>query len=72
MNIKVAAFTVSKKSINTRTVSTKISRAGKYLVNSLPARDKLCRLLIIFVNSLDPDQARQNVGPDLNFNCLTR
>ena len=21
-------------------------------------------------NSLDPDQARQNVGPDLNPNCL--
>ena len=22
-------------------------------------------------NSLDPDQARQNVGPDLDPNCLT-
>ena len=30
-----------------------------------------CRLLIIFANSLDPDQARQNVGPDLDPNCLT-
>ena len=29
------------------------------------------RLLISFVNSLDPDQARQNVGPDLDPNCLT-
>ena len=28
-------------------------------------------LLIAFVNSLDPDQARQNVGPDLGANCLT-
>ena len=27
-------------------------------------------LLIIFVNSLDPDQDRQNVGPDLVTNCL--
>ena len=32
----------------------------------------LCRLclLIIFENSLDPDQARQNVGPDLDPNCF--
>ena len=31
----------------------------------------LCPLLITFTNNLDPDQARQNVGPDLNQNCLT-
>ena len=30
-----------------------------------------CRLLIIFANSLDPDQAQQNVGPDLDPNYLT-
>ena len=30
----------------------------------------LC-LLITFANSLDPDQARQNVGPDLDPKCLT-
>ena len=28
-------------------------------------------LLITFANSLDPDQARHNVGPDLDPNCLT-
>ena len=28
-----------------------------------------CRLLITFANSLDPDQVRQNVGPDLDPNC---
>ena len=28
-------------------------------------------LLITFANSLDPDQARQNVGPDLDPNWLT-
>ena len=28
-------------------------------------------LLIPFASSLDPDQARQNVGPDLDPNCLT-
>ena len=30
-----------------------------------------CRLLITFANSLDPDQAKQNVGPDLDPNRLT-
>ena len=28
-------------------------------------------LLIAFVSSLDPDQKRQNVDPDLDPNCLT-
>ena len=31
----------------------------------LLARDNFCHLLITFVNSLDPDQNQQNVGPDL-------
>ena len=39
-------------------------------INSFPASGNFCRLLIIFANSLDPDQARQNVGPDLGPNCL--
>ena len=30
-----------------------------------------CHLLITSANSLDPDQARQNVGPDLDPICLT-
>ena len=30
-----------------------------------------CYLLIPFANSLDPNQARQNVGPVLDPNCLT-
>ena len=29
-----------------------------------------CRLLITITNSLDPDQARQNVGPELDPGCL--
>ena len=29
------------------------------------------RLLKTFANRLDPDQARHNVGPDLDQNCLT-
>ena len=39
--------------------------------NSLTASDDFCHLLITFTNSLDPDQAQQNVGPDLDQNCLT-
>ena len=39
--------------------------------NSLPAGGNFCHLLITFANSLDPDQARQNVWPDLDLNCLT-
>ena len=30
-----------------------------------------CHLLITFSNSLNPDQDRQTVGPDLDPNCLT-
>ena len=30
-----------------------------------------CHLLMIFANSLDSDQDRLNVGPDLEPNCLT-
>ena len=29
-----------------------------------------CRLLINFANSLDPDHAQQNFGPDLDLSCL--
>ena len=43
---------------------------GKHF-NSFPAGSDFCRLLITLANSLDPDQARQNVGPDLDPNCLT-
>ena len=41
------------------------------LFNSFPASGDFCRLLIIFANSFDPDQDRQDVGPDLDPNCLT-
>ena len=40
--------------------------------NSLPAISDFCYLLITFANSLDPDQARQHVGPDLDPYCLTQ
>ena len=40
-------------------------------VNSFPASGDFCHLLITYANSLDPDQAQQSIGPDLDPNCLT-
>ena len=39
--------------------------------NHFPTNGDFCRLLITFVNSLDPDQDQQNARPDLDPNCLT-
>ena len=36
------------------------------LLHSFPTSGDLCPLLITFANSLDPGQAWQNVGPDLD------
>ena len=44
-------------------------RAFKF--NSFAAGDHFRPLLMTFANSLKPDQAQQNVGPDLDPNCLT-
>ena len=44
---------------------------GALRVNSIPVSGGICRLVITFVNSLDPDPDRQNVSPDLDLNCLT-
>ena len=38
---------------------------------SFLASGDFCRLLITFANGLDPDQDRQNVGPDLDTINLT-
>ena len=40
-------------------------------LNSFLDSGDFCRLLIAFANSLDPDQARHNVCPDLGPNHLT-
>ena len=40
------------------------------MIDSLPASGKYCRVLLIIANSLYPDQARQNVWPDLDPICL--
>ena len=42
-----------------------------FVFNFLYASGDVCHLLITFANSLDPDQAQQNVRPDLDPNCLT-
>ena len=39
-------------------------------VNAFLASGDICRLMLIFANSLDPDQALQDIGPDLDPNCL--
>ena len=57
--------------VNNKTCILGILSSQKNEINSFPARFKFCRLLITFANSLDPDQARQNVGPDLDPNCFT-
>ena len=48
-----------------------LSKYLGYILDSFLASGNFCRLLIIFANSLDPDQDRHSVGPDLDPNCLT-
>ena len=50
--------------------SQKVVPTSCSVFNCFPPSGDLCHLLITFANSLDPDQARQNVGPDLDPNCL--
>ena len=51
--------------------SQKVASTSWFVFNSLPVRGNFCCLLITFANGLGPDQARQNVGPDLDPNCFT-
>ena len=51
--------------------SQKVVSRSCFVFKSLPTGGDFCCLLITFANSLDQDQARQNVGPDLDPNCLT-
>ena len=41
------------------------------VLNSFLASGDFCHLVVTFAKSLDPDKDRQNVGPDLDPNCLT-
>ena len=64
-----------KFSVSLVTFNSIISRCGQnltlYQFNSYLASGDFCRLLITFANSLDPDQDRQKVSPDLDPNSLT-
>ena len=51
--------------------SQKVVSRSCSVFNSLLASGEFCHTLMTFANSLDPDQARQNVGPDLDPNCWT-
>ena len=47
------------------------TESDEIFLTSYLASGYFCRLLIAFANSLEPDQDRQNVGPDLDPNGLT-
>ena len=51
-----------------------VSRCSEYIIVIIISSNLMetCRLLITFANSLDPDQDQQNVGSDLDANCLCR
>ena len=51
--------------------SQKVVSTSCFVFKSLPTRGDFCCLLITFANGLDQDQARQNVRPNLDLNCLT-
>ena len=48
-----------------------ISLKNLYSHKSFLPNGNFFRLLITFVNSLNTDEDRQNVDPDLDSNCLT-
>ena len=48
-----------------------LDKLFKSRLNSFLAGCNFCHLLITFANRLDPDKDRQNVGSDINSNCLT-
>ena len=51
--------------------SLKVVSTCCFVLVYLPARGNFCCLLTnSFANSLDQDQGRQNVSPDLDPNCL--
>ena len=52
-------------------LSQKVVSRNCSVLKSLPTSGDFCHLLITLANSLDPDQAQRNVGPDLDPNCLT-
>ena len=68
---KLLMSSIEKLEPNEIDLSQKVVSRSCSVFNTLPASGDFCRLLMTFSNSLDPDQARQNVGPDLDSKCLT-
>ena len=59
------------KSVDVRGTDVEMCLRKLHMVNSLLTSGNFCYLLITFANSLNPDQDRHNVGPDLDPNCLS-
>ena len=51
-------------------ISPTVPQTPEIIISSFPSSDNLSCLLIAFENSLDPDQARQFVWPDLGPNLF--
>ena len=66
VKVKVLSYTGNKMSL-----SMKVGMLLNLIINYFLASSDFCHLLKTYANSLDPDQDRQNVGPDLDSNCLT-
>ena len=64
---------IDKKIVNN--FITQLSFIWRSVISLILAANSLTLYILVssinFANSLDPDQARQNVGPDLDPNCLT-
>ena len=52
------------------TVYPSLINKENFNVNSFLASGNVFHLLITFANSLNPDQDRQNISPNLDPNCL--
>ena len=61
-SVKISYYTGARQSVD-RSISNDERADSQSTATS--------HLLITFANSLYPDQAQYNVGPDLDLNCLT-
>ena len=62
---------ILSQALYTEPLRPSVSSIQRFTSNYFYASGDFCCLLITFANSLDPDQDQQNVGPDLDPNCLT-
>ena len=69
--VKYATNTLQQVSSLRMSITNKGPFQSSIALTLSPLVAAFCRPLITFANSMDPDQARQNVGPDLDPNCLT-